>query len=207
MYHGTDSPTSGSLRCITWESDYENAIAAIARETRQRARRVLGARDMPLASGAGSDRGRIFLLALYYLVHNENTWLLYETVNGHGGSARISEWQWNPAAEFDVGRPSTIPVGMVDFDSRSGTTEHYVLDEGADPYRPDLTYHVLARNFTNAVVLAKMLPAGSVVSDASLTTHTLDGTYALLQADGTLGPVVTSVSLRNNEGAILIPVD
>ena len=27
------------------------------------------------------------------------------------------------------------------------------------------------------------------------------------QADGTLGPVVTSISLRNNEGAILIPVD
>jgi hypothetical protein len=43
--------------------------------------------------------------------------------------------------------------------------------------------------------------------NASATTYALNGTYSLLGANGTLGPVVvTSVSLRNGEGAILVKV-
>ena len=41
-------------------------------------------------------------------------------------------------------------------------------------------------------------------SDATATTHDLGGTYRPLRADGTLGDPVTSVSLRNGEGAILV---
>ena len=52
-----------------------------------------------------------------------------------------------------------------------------------------------------------LLPEGSVVDDRSITTHPLDRAYALLQADGTLGAVVTEATIRNNEGLILIPVD
>jgi hypothetical protein len=44
------------------------------------------------------------------------------------------------------------------------------------------------------------------LADATATTYTPGGSYRVLQADGTLGPVVTSVSLRNGEGAILIKV-
>jgi len=207
MYQGWDNPQTGTLRCISYDSDYNNAIAAIARETRTGARRVLGGRDVPLNGGGGSDRGRIYLLALYYLVQNRNTWFLYETVNGHAGTTPVSQFQWDPAVEFDVGVPDQVPPQFVDFDGRSGTNEHYVFASGPDPYDPNLTYRVLARNYTNALVLAKMMPRGSVVSDLSITTHTLPGSYFVLQADGTLGPVVTSISLRNNEGAILIPVN
>jgi len=46
-----------------------------------------------------------------------------------------------------------------------------------------------------------------VVNNLSATTHALDGSYAILNADGTLGSVVTSVTIRNNEGFILIPVN
>ncbi len=47
------------------------------------------------------------------------------------------------------------------------TREHWVLASGPDPYRPDLTYRVLARRFSNALVLVKMLPKGSVDDTAA----------------------------------------
>ena len=66
---------------------------------------------------------------------------------------------------------------------------------------------MLARRFTNALVLVKMLPDGSVTDDRSITTHALDGSYAVLQADGSLGAVVTQAQIRNNEALILISLD
>jgi hypothetical protein len=56
-------------------------------------------------------------------------------------------------------------------------------------------------------VLAKMLPVGSMVDERSITIHSLDRPYAILDANGELGAVVTEASIRNNEGLILIPVD
>lgn len=205
-YLGWSSPTTGSLRAMTYDADYQKAIAAVVRQTRQSKRRVLGARDLS-SSSFGTDRGRILTLALYYLVHNENTFYAYETVASHASQLPFSQWQWNPAVEFDVGVPDQIPPGTTDFDGNYSSNEHYEFATGPDPYRPDLTYHVFARRFTNALVLVKMLPAGSVTSNYSATTHALDGTYAPLLADGTLGDVVTSVTLCNNEAVILIPVD
>jgi len=205
-YQGYASPTSGPVRCITYDRDYDNAIAAIVRQTRAGGRRVLGARDLP-GGGTGSDRGRLYTLALYYLAHNHHTYFLYEAVNGHAGATHLSEWQWNEAVTFDVGQPARVPQGLVDFEGKAGTSEHYTFASGPDPYRTDLTYHVLARRFTNALVLAKMLPEGSVVDDRSITTHPLGGDYAVLQADGTLGAIVNTATLRNNEGLILIPVN
>ena len=49
-----------------------------------------------------------------------------------------------------------------------------------------------------------MLPAGAGVDDFSITTHALDGTYAPLLADGTLGAPITQATIRNNEALILI---
>ena len=46
--------------------------------------------------------------------------------------------------------------------------------------------------------------AGSI-EDSTATTHTLPGSYTPVNYDGTLGSAVTSVSLRNGEGAILLP--
>jgi hypothetical protein len=40
--------------------------------------------------------------------------------------------------------------------------------------------------------------------DATATVHRLNGNYRELHADGTLGPVVNSIRLRNGEGAILV---
>jgi hypothetical protein len=203
-YTGLSYPTSGNSRCITYEKDYVNAVREIVDQTRARGRRVLGARD-PAYGAAGSDRGRILTLALYYLVHNRHTYYMYETVSGHALPDHVSNWAWNPAVEYDVGQPDVVPEGMVDFEGRANTKEHYVLATGPDPYLPSLTYRVLARRFTNALVLVKLLPQGSVVDSRSLTTHPLDGPYAPLKADGTLDTPVSEAQLRNNEALILIP--
>lgn len=204
MFRGNSSPTSGSTRAITYEQDYENAIATTARHARRGTRCVLGARDVML-SPMGSDRGRLFTLALYYLVHNANTFYQYESYATHTYSADVSEWQWNPAVSVDVGRPDLVPAGHSDFEGRMGTVEHYEFASGPDPYDGSLTYRVLARRFTKALVLVKMLPRGSVVDDRSITIHALDRPYKVLRSDGTLGTdTVTSVSLRNNEGVILV---
>jgi hypothetical protein len=54
-----------------------------------------------------------------------------------------------------------------------------------------------------AVVQQERLAQRSL-GTASSTTHTLNGVYRPLRANGTLGAPITSIKLRNGEGAILI---
>jgi hypothetical protein len=202
-YTGTSSPTSGGNRCITEDYDYDEGIRQIIFQTRAGGRRVIGARDY--SNGAnGADRGRLFSLGLYYLVHNAHTYYMYETLIGHAGAGNISTWGYNPAVDYDIGQPMPIPSGKVDFEGKANTTEHYLFASGPDPVNNTLTYHVWARSFTNALVLVKLLPAGSTTDDSSITTHTLDGTYMPLNVDGTVGAPITQASIRNNEALILI---
>jgi hypothetical protein len=201
-YTGRPSPVSGATRCVTYDKDYANAVREIVRQTREGGRRVLGAFDS--SNGlAGTGRGKLFTLGLYYLVHNRHTYYVYESADQSPN--HLSTWGWNPAVPFDVGQPASIPPGAVDFEGNANTREHWEFATGADPYQPQLTYRVLARRFTNALVLVKMLPLGSVDDNRSITTHPLDRPYRVLQVDGTLGLTVTEARLRNNEALILIP--
>jgi len=199
---GTSSPTSGPNRCITYEKDYMNAVDDIVDQTRSGGRRVLSARDISNGT-AGTERGKIFTLGLYYLFHGPNTYYVYESCDQL--NTPVSQWAWNPAVNYNIGQPATIPPNKVDFEGRTGTREHYVYSTGTDPYNQALTYRVFARSFTNALVLVKMLPDGSVVDDRSYTTHPLPRGYRPLRQDGTLGAVITQVRIRNNEALILIP--
>lgn len=204
MHRGASGPTSGPTRTVTYEQDYAFAIADVARKSGAGMRCVLGARDLS-PEPTGSDRGRLFTLALYYLVHNPNTFYMYESYNSHLYAPHISQWQWNPAVQYDIGAPAPVPPGHVDFEGNAGTTAHFELAAGADPCDSTLTYHVLARCFTKGLVLVKMLPRGSVVDDRSITIHALDRPYRVLGADGTAGAeTVTEIALRNNEGVILV---
>lgn len=202
-YRGTSTPTTGSLRCITYEKDYAKAVTNIIAETRAGARRVIGANDH-VGGGTGSARGRIFTLAMYYLVHNVNTFYMYETQGSHASAGRVEDWAWNRAVAFNVGAPEINPAGVADYAGNTNTREHYVFATGTDPVNGGLTYRVLARHFENALVLVKMLPEGSVVNDYSITVHPLNGTYLPLLDDGTTGPPVTEATLRNNEAMILV---
>ncbi|MCU0704105.1 MAG: Ig-like domain-containing protein [Fimbriiglobus sp.] len=139
-----------------------------------------------------SERTRMGALAYYYLLGDpDKTFLMF-----FGGSGPSSPWRdvFVPAATFDIGRP---------------TGEMKIFSTGNDPQNPALTYRVYGREYANALTLFKprsyTLGRGTgSVADATATTHHLNGRYRLLQSDGSLGGVVTSVTLRNGEGVVLV---
>jgi hypothetical protein len=148
--------------------------------------------DSAPTGGSPTDpRTQLATLAEYYLMAQPNTTFL----DFYGGYAPASSWSehWSPAAAYNIGMP---------------TGDWSLAQTGADPSLPSLTYRVYERQYSNALVLYKPLSYGNGVSgttaDSTATTFNLNGTYYPLRADGTLGAPVTSVSLRNGEGAILV---
>jgi Big-like domain-containing protein len=149
--------------------------------------------DTHPGGGSATDaRTQTAALAYYYLVADpERTFLMF-----FGGSSPSTSWtgHWSPAAAVDVG----APVGAM-----------RVFAAGFDPLSPMLNYKVFARDYENALVLYKPLSYKSGIGEGTrneqtATTHQLGGSYRRVNADGTLGPVITSIRLRNGEGAVLI---
>jgi hypothetical protein len=140
------------------------------------------------------NRVRTGALAYYYLLADpDRTMLMF-----FGGYAPAAPWSqtWIPAATVDVGQPVG---GMTTFAA------------GQDPENPALEYRVFAREYSKALVLYKprsyTLGAGTgTLNNATVTTHQLGGTYRVLNGDGTVGPTVTQVTLRNGEGVVLLKV-
>jgi Bacterial Ig domain len=138
------------------------------------------------------ERTRMGTLAYYYLLADpDKTMLMF-----FGGYSPSANWAsvFVPAATVDVGKP---------------TGELKELTRGTDPANSSLTYRVYSRDYQNAKVLFKprsMDPRWNIgtQNDNTATVHQLDGKYRVLKSDGTLGAVVTSVSLRNGEGVVLI---
>jgi hypothetical protein len=146
------------------------------------------------AGGSPTDpRTQLATLAEYYLLADPTRTFL----DFYGGYAPATSWtqHWCQAVTYNVGQPL-------------GTWS--VFATGTDPTNSSLTYYVYERNYTNALVLYKPLSFGNnqtgTTADATATVMQLNGTYRPLEADGTLGSPVTSISLRNGEGAILIKV-
>jgi hypothetical protein len=151
--------------------------------------------DAAATGGSATDpRTQIATLAEYYLLADPNRTFL----DPFGGASPASSWSQHffGAATYNVGQP----VGPWS-----------VLDSGLDPNDNRFSYRVYQRQYSGALVLYK--PLSSTVNDtaqgslagSTATTVQLPGSYHALQADGSLGPTVNSVSLRNGEGAILVP--
>jgi hypothetical protein len=147
------------------------------------------------SQGGKQDDPRVLIgvLAYYYLLANPDTdFLMF-----FGGQDPNGAWSkhWTAAVAYDVGKPA-------------GKWSEFAT--GPDPSNKDLTYKVLQRTYSNALILYK--PLSHVrgnrkppdIGEESATKHELKGSYRPLLADGTLGSPVTSISLRNGEGAILI---
>jgi hypothetical protein len=149
--------------------------------------------DVLPRNGSPTDaRTQLASLAYYYVIADIDRTFL----NLFGGTEPSTSWtrHWAPAATYNIGQAQ----GAMS-----------VFATGADPNNRSLQYRVYRRNFTNAMVLYKPLSSNTQSVDGSLsnttaTTHQLGGTFRPLRADGTLGSPVTSVTLRNGEGAILI---
>jgi hypothetical protein len=139
-----------------------------------------------------SERVRSGALAYYYLLADpDRTMLMF-----FGGYSPSAPWSqtWIPAATRDVG----LPVG-----------EMTTWASGQDPENTALEYKVFGREYAKALVLYKprsyTLGRGTgTLGDATATTHQLGGSYRVLNGDGTVGPIVTQVTLRNGEGVVLL---
>lgn len=144
------------------------------------------------AGGSPTDpRTQLASLAYYYLLADpDRTFVMF-----NGGYEPSSAWSrhWTEAVKFNVGRPRG---------------NWGVFAQGKDPERTYLDYKVHKREYDRALVLYKPLSyAGGrtgTTGDRTATTHVLPGRFRELRADGTLGSVVTTVRLRNGEGAILV---
>jgi len=131
---------------------------------------------------------RITGLATYYLSMNNNTYFFSHPVVQNASKDPYN--CWFDAIAYDIGKPDG---------------DYYVFAEGQDSTGFD--YKIFARNFTKAMVLVKPPRYGSNFFSSSRTSHALLGTFKALDADGNLGPKINEISLRNNEGAILLEAD
>jgi hypothetical protein len=147
------------------------------------------------AQGGKQDDPRVLIgvLAYYYLLAEpDNTFLMF-----YGGQDPNGAWSkhWTAAVAYDVGKPE-------------GKWSEFAT--GPDPSNKDLTYKVLQRPYSNALILYKPLShvrgnrVPPNIGEESATKHDLKGSYRPLLADGTLGSPVKEISLRNGEGAILV---
>lgn len=145
-----------------------------------------------LARGADAADPRMMTstLAMYYLLADPN--LSFLMING--GQEPSTTWSrhWTEAIRYNVGKP----VG-----------EHKLMAEGNDPSNSGLRYKVYSREYQNALVLYKPLSytkgTNGTLADNTATTHQLNGWYRVVKNDGTLGPLVNSIKLRNGEGVTL----
>ncbi len=151
--------------------------------------------DSTPQGGSRTDgRTQLGTLAYYYLLADaDRTFLMF-----FGGDSPSTSWvqHWSPAVNVNVG---------------AATGAMRTFATGTDPANAALTYQVLARDYANALVLFKPLSYAlgrgeGTTADTTATAHQLNGTYRQVNADGTLGAAVTSVTLRNGEGAILVKV-
>ncbi|MEZ6142627.1 MAG: hypothetical protein R3B84_18865 [Zavarzinella sp.] len=139
-------------------------------------------------------RMQLATLSYYYLLADPTDTMLM--VNG--GNEPSSAWtrHYIPAAEYNVGQPKS---------------DWITYATGGDPSNTALEYRVYARSYDNALILYKPLSYTRLVgtgttADNTATTHQLKRNYQILNADGTRGAIVNKITLRNGEGAILIPV-
>jgi hypothetical protein len=171
---------------------FENLAATVATRSTLASPAGYAVLDSSPQGGAPTDpRTELATLAYYYLLAKPSTTFL----DYDGGYDPSGPWSqhWFPAMSVTIGQP---------------TGSWSLFASGADPANPALTYQVYQRSFTNALVLYKPLSYGNGVTgttaDNTATTFSLGGLYYPVQADGTLGAPITSITLRNGEGAILI---
>ncbi len=132
-------------------------------------------------------------LAMYYMLADPDKSFLM--INGGKEPGTTWTHHWTDAINYNVGRPT------------GAFTE---IASGQDPSNRTLQYKVYQRQYTNALILYKPLAytkgTSGTIADNTATVHNLDGAYRVVRNDGTLGPVVRQVSLRNGEGMVLAKV-
>jgi len=161
-----------------------------------------------MASGeTGSNRGRGFSLATFYMINHQMAFYYYRT-QGHMIADPMKVWtcQWNPLVEFNVGQPNQNALGLPDFQGNYNTDLYFVWAE--DPL--EVRYKILGREYLRVdgrrvLVLTKIKnSANSYGEGQDPTTHVLPQKWYRLEPDMTWSGPHTYITLTNNEGAILL---
>lgn len=173
---------------------FEDLAASVARRAQLTSPPPLAILDSHPQNGVQTSRRlQLATLAYYYLLSNPKATFLML----YGGAEPATPWQrhWIPAAAYDIG----LPAG-----------KWALWASGPDPGNRGMGYRVYARRFHKALVLYKPLSTKhgfyerTSTGKETATRHSLRGTYRPLRVDATLGGRVSSITLRNGEGAILI---
>jgi hypothetical protein len=126
---------------------------------------------------------RIYALATYYLHKNDSTYFLYGTGSAYGVNLGDTTVWWFGLMGVDLGNP---------------TDTCKVVQSGTGPLG-----NIWKRSFLKGIVLARHKPDGST-DYTSTSSYSLGGYYYRLDSSGAIvGDSINSISLHNNEGAIL----
>ena len=152
----------------------------------------------------GGDMDKRFSLATFYMINHQMAFYHY-TEGGHMSREHpgrlISEWQWNEYVPYDIGQPDVNTLGLEDFQGNSGTDRYFVWEENS--YYKILGREYLRDDGVRTLVLTKIMASGGM-EGANPTTHELPRCYQPVQSDLTLGTPTREITLRNNEGIILV---
>jgi hypothetical protein len=136
-------------------------------------------------------------LCFYYAARTDSTWIFMrpEPGNAYGAfyNPGFDTLSWIPAMGYDLG----VPIA------------HYQLAaSGTSSDMAGAQYKVWMRDYQGGRVYTRPkdhIDASVWGSTSTPVTVDLGGAYKQVLIDGTLGPVITSLSLRATDGAIVIP--
>lgn len=146
---------------------------------------------MPSSDTTAISRDRMVGLTLYLMAQGDKIYY-FSYVGGFWYGNDMRKNGWYNAIACDYGKP----LG-----------KYSVWAKGNDPANPSDTFEIWSRKFSRALVLVKPRPQHTSKFDStSATTHNLPGNFRRVKIDGTLeDQVITKISLRDWEGAILVP--
>lgn len=144
-------------------------------------------------------RYRMWRLASYYQVKEpvgSPGMVYFNTAFCSNTTIRVQDdpTEWLPAYQVNVGQPTGDTVTY-----QQGTAGIASSDSRPCPYT------VFSRSYTNAMILVRSKDFWDCTDygDAASVTVTLPSPGQLLKEDGSLGPQITSIRLRNAEAAIV----
>lgn len=180
-YPNTNGPT------VWWEEEINASISALS--SNPSLMQLYNHQYYPYYD----NRGKMTILAIHYTIYNANTVMLVGN-NTSGNEFWCEAWNYNIGTA--LGNYALFEAGNISWTGCTGGN-----------------YRVIKREYTNALILyrgaTKWFPGYTdpTCNDGdtkTAKTFDLGGTYRPLNADGTLGSPITTIDLKNWEGAVLI---
>ncbi len=140
-----------------------------------------------------------FILSTHYLINHPNAHFMYHAGNAgnYGGYpyGNFEATHWHKNMEINIGIPKV--QAKTDYWGDTNTNRFYEFASGTG-------YKILAREYSYALVLANFGSGGwENIGNNPITIDLGDEYYPLL-ADNTNGPAITSITLGQSEGVILL---